>query len=204
MKKNLKNKKTQSGLIVTVLLVLVAIAAVVVLSAWIIPMVRNNLQTSGLRFDISMDRDGTFYDPDGSFTNLVGCSGCGSNQSATYIKVTRGTMGSAGSDTGASLYALKFIFQIGGKSFTYINSKVPGELESRTYYFALYGENKPDSVKIAPVVLVNGGQKTLEIADETQLRTVEGYVTVDKLERCSIPISGGRAEMPPVPAEVGC
>ena len=200
----MKNKKSQSGIIVTVLLVLVGIAAVVVLAAWIIPMIRDNLQTSGLRFDLSFDRDGTFYDPDGSFTNLAGCSGCGSNQSATYVKITRGPMNAADSDAGTSLYAVKFIFQIGGKSLTYINTDVPGELESKTYYFALYGENKPDSVKIAPVVLSGSGQKTLDVADETLIRTVDGYISVDKLERCSILVSGSIGNMPPVPPEISC
>jgi len=200
--KNKTSKKSQSGIIVTVLLILVGIAAVVVLAAWIIPMVRDNLQTSGLRFDVFIDRDGTFYDSDGSFANMTGCSGCGSNQSATYVKITRGAMSEAESDT-ASLYALKFIFQIGGRSITYINTHVPGELESRTYYFSLYGENKPDSVKIAPVVFVSGGQKTLEVADETQIKTADMYIGIDKIERCSTPLIGS-GDLPPVPSEAGC
>jgi hypothetical protein len=180
-----KNKRSQSSIIVTVLLVLVSIAAVVLLSAWVIPMVRDNLAASALHVDISMDRDGTFYNDN---TNLacpfIPATQCVSD-SKTYVMIKRGT-----SDT-TPLYAIKFIFKVGAQSLVYINKNIPAPAEYRTYSFALVGVNKPTSVQIAPVVLVNGAQKTLDIIDTVDLRTDSSSVLRYKLESCSSPANTG-------------
>jgi hypothetical protein len=111
--------------------------------------------------------------------------------------VTRGTAGLG------ELYGIKFIFQKGTTTFAYTNTHLPRELESRTYSFLLFGENKTDSVKIAGIALVNGKQVTLDVADEADLRTDTSIIPKDMLEECSVPVSP-TGRLPPEPPDVEC
>jgi len=194
MKNKIKSEKhSQASIIVTVLLILVSIAAVTILAAWIIPMVQTSLEARDIRVDISIDKEGTFYN-DGTAV-LGGCSGCDAT-AKTYVKLVRGP-------GMASLYGIKFIFDASGKAFTYINTNIPGELESKTYVFQLYGENKTDSVIVVPIALVNGRKVSLDLADKANIPVSSLTITLDKVEKCSSPVATG-GDRPPPPLMPGC
>jgi hypothetical protein len=198
MKLKQKIKKTQTSIIVTVLLVLISITAVVVFSVWILPLIRDSMAASKINVDISIDRSGTFYN---EVTNLD-CGGLGPldciDQPRTYVKINRG------SSESNALYAIKFIFHKGTDTFIYTNKRVPDIIESRTYSFMLSGVNKPDYVEIVPVVMINQKEKTLDIVDKANIGTDSIIVPKYKLEECSIPVSFASNNLPPEPGDVYC
>lgn len=186
-----KEERGQTAIIVTILLILVSIAGVVVISTWVIPMIKNSLSEGNLKADLSIDRDGTFYNPN-VLSDCGGITDCLKNP-RTYVKVTRGSTGVG------ELYAIKFIFHLGDQSLIYMNTNVPAPIESRTYSFYLVGENKTDSVEIAPVMLVDGNQRNLQVLDSISIRTDSMVVPLNKLERCSQPMNSNSGNFPSDP-----
>lgn len=191
-----ESKKSQEGIIVTILLILIAIAAVTVLAMWKIPMIKNNLAASNININIYIDKGSTFYNDRAGDWDCGGLYNC-VKEPRTYVKVVRGA-------DNAELYAIKFVFTKGTKTYMYLNTNVPQEIESRIYSFMLYGENKSDYVEIAPVVLVNGKQKTLPASEKADLRTSDAIISRDYLEMCSIPLASSSGEIPPEPIAADC
>jgi len=184
MQKNKKSKyrKAQTSVIVTVLLILIGILAAGFLGYWITKMIKDNISEQNIHVDLSIDRQYSFYNPSVINSMNYGCvSGC-VNESGIYLKINRGS-GSA------ELSGIRFIFEVGSGSLSYMNPNVPGELESKTYYFPLYEGNTPTKVKIAPIAKINGKEKVLDIVDEFTLRTLDDVIPLDKLERCSVLLS---------------
>ena len=186
-----KSERSQTSIIVTILLILVAIAGVVIIATWIIPMIKDQLSAGNLKADISIDREGTFYNENpGTDCMFDTCL----VDPRTYVKVTRGSTGTG------ELYGIKFVFHTGTRTLIYVNTNVPSPSESLSYAFLLVGENKTDSVDIVPIMLVNGKQKMLDISDSATIGIDTKLVPVDKLERCSLPVVGASGDFPPYPA----
>jgi hypothetical protein len=187
-----KSKRTQSSIIITVLLILVAIAGVLIMANWIIPMIKDNLASANLRVEISIDRDGTFYN-DGSNTDCGGVYNCVKDP-RTYVKVTR-----AAGDT-TQLSAIKFIFRKGDSIFVYTNHNVPAPVETKTYSFALFDANKTDSVELIPIVITSGGKtKSLDAVDKVDIKTDNSkLVSGSTLQPCSLPVATS-GSLPPYP-----
>lgn len=184
-----RNERSQTSIIVTVLLILVAIAGVVVIAAWIIPMIKDNLAAGNLKADISIDREGTFYNTDVPDCGLDVCL----PSPRTYVKVSRGSTGTG------ELYAIKFIFHKGDKSLIYINTNVPSPSESLSYVFLLVDENKTDSVDIVPIMLVNDKQKALDVADSALVGTDSRLIPLNNLQRCSQAVNADAGNFPSDP-----
>jgi hypothetical protein len=190
----LRNKRSQTSVIVVILLILLAIAGIVVLSAWVIPLVKNNLEAGNLKSDISI----------GSASFSEGNNDCGGlygdqcvRVPRTYVYVERA---SSSSSSTTPLQAIEFAFQIGSKTLVYYNRNIPGSSESRTYAFALYGNNKPDSVKIVPVVLVNGKEKLLDASEAVPLVTDNSIIPRANLQSCSILLTQEYSDLPTDPS----
>jgi hypothetical protein len=192
-------KKAQTSLIVTVLLILIAIAGVVLIASWVIPLIKENLSNANMPVGISIDREGSFYN-----TGTVTCEAwnqdmCdGVSDPRTYVKVDR-----VASDN-SKLVGIKFIFSVGSSNIVYINKNVPAPSEYRTYVFALSGASQPSSVKIAPVILSGSNEKTLEVSDEASLSLVNTIISLEKLEYCSTLISSTSDLPAEPPANWGC
>ena len=152
----IKNNKAQSELITTVLLILISIAAVVLVSTFVLNMVRQNLQgtdcfkTSG-QLSIDLTSKYTYYNPvldEVSVTidrgekdfNLTGLSISVGSAAVSKSYVVR----YSGSDAGISAY--------GGATLT-----LPGLSETRTYIINVASANLGTitNVKIAPIIYPN-------------------------------------------------
>jgi UDP-N-acetylmuramyl pentapeptide phosphotransferase/UDP-N-acetylglucosamine-1-phosphate transferase len=162
MFKSLKNHKSQTEVIVTVLLVLIGIIAVGLVSAWIINMVRSNLQgtecfntADQIKVDLG---DYTYFSASSNRTyvsisrgagdfNLTGfiitVSGAGSSQ--TY-NIKDGATGSA---SGVLLYPNS------------VNLVVPGLSGLKTYNLS-YTAGEVKKVKVVPIILTNNKEKVCE------------------------------------------
>jgi hypothetical protein len=185
-----KSKKSQSSIIITILLILICLTGISILAAWIIPMIKDNLAEAGANAKIYLNEEGTFYNENIFSDAECMYEGCIPSP-LTYVKVGR-------NQDESDLVGIKFIFKKGDKTFIYLNKKIPNNLEFKTYAFQLIGENKTDSVSIAPIVLVNGKEKTLSIADTLQLKTLSLAYPRVSLEYSSIPLSSSSGELPPV------
>jgi len=152
-----KNKKSQAEVITTVLLILISIAAVVLVSVFIINMVRTNLvstdcfKTAG-QFKINLDEGYTYYNTTGSVSPVV--------NKAVYISISRGEeainlsglMISIGSGQTAISYTVGSSSSTpSGVTLWNGNSPVlPGKSETRTY--RINSSDPISKVKIVPII----------------------------------------------------
>jgi hypothetical protein len=189
----LRNKRSQASIIITVLLVLLAIAGIVLLSAWLLPMIRDKLATADIKDEIAIQD--AYYG-----TGNTDCGGLSAEECVvapkTYITIKRAT------ESSANLHAINFVFQIGSRVLTYYNTNVPSLSEYRVYSFSFFGAGKPDSVKIIPVVTVNGRQKMLDVDDEATVRLDNTAIPRYQLESCSLALDMSNGEFPSEPS--GC
>jgi len=158
MKKEMEKggKKAQSNIIVTVLLVLIGLVAVSLLSVWIINFVRENTAFDNASLELFIEPSGTYTTADYLY------NGISAGESMVFVKVRRG----AGN---VELSGIKFIFyKPNGRIDSYTSQTIIGELESRTYYLSNNYKNYV-KVEIAPIVKVNGKEKTLAVTSSIDL-----------------------------------
>jgi len=157
------NKKAQTSVITVVLLVLVGIIAISILAVFIIHTVRENTSQENINVDLSIDPTGTFYDDAVSTAKFGSLSEQSNNVQVIYIKVKSNTDNSR-------LSGLKFVFNTAGNSVVCTTTNIPGMFESRTYK---YIAQKPDFIEMAPVVNVNGKEKTLVVMDKINIKAID-------------------------------
>jgi len=163
------NKRGQSNILTTVLLVLVGLVAVTILAVFIINLVRQNSQIENNKVELSIDYVGTFYD-----TTNTEAGGCivvnpGDCQSQViYVKINSNTNNS-------KLSALKLVFNIDGNSVICTTSDVPNMFESRTYK---YLAQKPDFVEIVPVINISGKEKSLVVVDKFDIKAINKSMNI--------------------------
>lgn len=145
------NKKSQAELITTVLLILISIAAVALVSVFIINMVRTNLvstdcfKTSG-QFRINLDEGYTYYNTTGGKAVYVSIS-----RGEEAINIT-GIIISIGTGQSTISYTIKQ-GSSNPSGVTLWNSSpplLPGKSETRTY--RINSSELVSKVKIVPII----------------------------------------------------
>ena len=169
IKKIWANKRSQSQVIVTVLLILIALAAVAIVSAFVIQLVRDNLsgtecfKTLG-QVEIDIENGLTYFYVDNN---------------SVYVSIERkqkdfnltGILLSLGNEQKTKAYTIK---QGDGTSdevtmYGYGDIEIPGKGEKRTYQVETspdFSTTPPNMVSIAPII-EKGRQ--CELADERTL-----------------------------------
>jgi len=165
-----KNKKSQSSIIVTVLLVLIGLVAVSLVAIWIIGFVRENTAFDNAHIELTIDPAKTFIAHDflmGSENpDTIWEDDSTMYESVALVKVSR-------ISGNAQLAGIKFIFtRDNGKTRTLITKFILGELESRTYYLKDFTDSfNYNLVEIAPIVQINGKERTLDVVARADLKS---------------------------------
>jgi flagellin-like protein len=152
-----KNKRGISPVIATILLILITVAAVSILAAFIYPMVKNNTQTATVCFDaqqqvqIETENGKTCFNesvslPDGTLVSDAKVS--------LQIKKNPGT--------NADISDIQVIFtdssgDTSSQKITEVSGMVPGDNEAKTYEFTTAGKTIA-KVAIAPIVKAGNTQ----------------------------------------------
>ena len=138
---SVKSKKGISAVVATVLIILITVAAVSIVWAVVIPMIKNNISASGTGEGVSIDTSEgyTVYD---------------SNTKIACVQVKR--------ESGEGIIGAQIIFDFDGNSETVIinSTDLPEVNQRKTYCYNLSAFGKPTSIKIAPVSIINGKQTT--------------------------------------------
>jgi len=152
---NLNDKKGVSGIVTVVLLILVAITAVALIAAFLIPFIKGSLTESQECFEVLGKVDVV----PGQFT----CLNATSNE--VQVRIKRGFTGDA------EISSLAVVFAGGGQSKRYDlvpggtptsirelsgdyedSLNLPGEGEENTYVFNVSTMTSVDTVEVSPVV----------------------------------------------------
>lgn len=173
-----KQKRAQTSIITMVILIIIGIAGVAVLSAFVFPMIKQSLEARDINPEISIVEDGTFYNNQAGLAANSGCSSGCLDKLKVYVKLKRGSS----SDI---LNSLRFIFLSDGETTTYYSYKIPEMLEERTYYFELTNVKALDEVRLAPVVLIKGSQKGLDVISDVVLKLDNNKKLPTNVESCS-------------------
>jgi flagellin-like protein len=139
-------KRGVSEIVTTVLIIMISVVAVGILWTTISPMIREALKSDFSNLDLHIGEDYTFYSPAAE---------------TMYVQVKRGV----GSLSDFNLSSIKIYIGWNGEDRVGTRTNVPGVGGSIVYAFNGL-PNKPTSVKIAPVVTVNGKQKIGKVTDE--------------------------------------
>lgn len=190
-----RDKKAQTSVITMVILIIVGIVAVSILGSMVFSMIKSSLEARDVNPEIIIVEDTTFYNSvSGSAANSGCIEGC-LDKLKVYVKLKRG------SNTDI-LDSLRFVFVGDGKSIIYWAPVIPKELEERIYYFELTGFKTLDSVKIAPVVLIKGDKKGLDVISQADLKldNSRGLPDINNVEACNR-ILETLDKLPPYPIE---
>lgn len=173
----MNSKKGVSAVVATVLIIMITVAAVGIIWAAIIPMVRNSIDRGTACFDAQSD---VSLVTDGGYTCIkaANCTNGTTNVPCSNISLQV----KKGPNTKVGLVAIEALVFVGGNSVTYrLNGSdvividavqsvgtvgaLPGSNEFKT--MNIWGQNIKDAVKvkIAPVVTVG---KTEEVCEATQ------------------------------------
>ena len=140
-------KRSQTNIIVTILLILIAIGAVALVGSFVYKFMRENAKFDNAKVDLSIDvsKGKPCYNP---------------SLSLLMLSVKRGT------DT-SNLTGIRFIATVNGKTeITLMTNKING-FESLQY--AIPVSAKPDSIEIAPLISIDGKEKLLAVIDKSDL-----------------------------------
>jgi len=139
----MRNKRGLSDVVVTVLIILLIVAAIAIIWAAVIPMIRTNIE--GSEKCISAD---VFIDSSSGYT----CTDLSKN--TTAVMVTRG-------GSNIEIREIMIIFNLEGNSYQRkVNAPAPGN--SITYYF-INMDFKPDLIRVAPIVKIGGRERQCDV-----------------------------------------
>ena len=163
------NNRGISAVVATVLIILITVAAVTIIWAAIIPMIKNNLDTTvclDAVSQVSIGSEGGYtcfeFDPDAKGL---------ANSGNVSVQVTRGA-------ADFDLAGVQIIVSEGGDTFSSINSTVTSsggskiDTNGQVVLFFSYDNTTtagPDKVEIAPIVSVGNTEKTCDVAASASL-----------------------------------
>jgi hypothetical protein len=156
-----KIKKSQTEVIVTVLLVLIGIIAVGLVSAWIVNMVKNNLQGTecfNTADQIKVDLGDYTYFSDSQNVTYVSVSRGSNDFNLTGFIITVSGLGDSQSYTIKDGAAASTLIKMYSNE---ANLKVPGISGVKTYNLT-YDVSEVKTVKIVPIILVGTKEKFCE------------------------------------------
>ena len=158
-RESVKSKKGISAVVATVLIILITVAAVSIVWAVVIPMIKNNISAPGTGEGVSIDTSNgyTVYD---------------SNTKIACVQVKR--------ESGEGIVGAQIIFDFSGNSETVIinSTDLPEVNQRKTYCYNLSEFGEPTSIKIAPISIVNGKQ-TIGAISTTVPNAPAGTVPAD-------------------------
>ena len=157
------NKRGVSAVVATVLIILITIAAVTILWAAVIPMLKEKLAFEEVGVDLTIETIGgyTVWDEENNLAS---------------VQVRRG-------NDDANITEVQIIFICDGESITFYES-APKQGQAKTYYYRLW--RKPSKVRVAPVYYAGETRKTggvLSSADLVKGRIdEEGKIIKERIE----------------------
>lgn len=164
------NKKAVSEVVSTVLIIMITVAAVGIIMAWVVPMIRNNVDKGSACFeaqsDISLVTDGGYTcivnNATGSLANGSVVSGFGN----ISLQIRKGP------STKITLAGIQVLVSVKGNTNSeMLNSSMLGNNEEKTYVISNTKYNNAESVKIAPIVKVGSTNQVCDIAQTVLLTT---------------------------------
>ena len=154
-KRKVMNKKGISAIVATVLIILITVAAVAIVWAAIIPMLRNQLESGTQCFDavsqiLISDAGYTCYD---------------ASTGNVSVQVERGAKN-------FNLVGIDVYVSSAGNTNTYsVTSSLPNVNEGRVYNIDVSSmSGNPDQIQIAPVISVGNSEKTCDVSSTVDLR----------------------------------
>lgn len=175
----MNNKKSQSSIIVTVLLILVGLVAVSIVAIWVIGFVRENTAFDNAQVELSIVAQESF---NGFYNNGD------DSENAVFVKVS-------GGQRNVELVGIKFVFTLqDGSNVVLETNRIMGLLETKSYYSILgYGTTGAKQVEIYPIVQIKGKERTLELASKSDLgkKTIASGTANAVLIDISVDESGG-------------
>ena len=131
--------KAQSSIIISIILILIALAALILVSRFVINFIKDKTQVEESDLSFYIDPAYTYFDS--SANNGLGI-GIENEIPIMLINLKK--------NSGVTEYnSLKFVFFSGSRSFNCYTNNVPSNLESKFYYVPL--SIKPDSFQIVPI-----------------------------------------------------
>jgi flagellin-like protein len=158
-----ENKRGISPVIATILLILITVAAVSILWAFVIPMIRENTETATVCFDaqqqmqIETANGKTCFKESVNSTGSPVFAGSSDNVSVQLRKVP--------GSSSAVIKDVQLIFtDASGETFSYrllsLNCSIPGDNEAKTCLISGLSEEKnPVQIAVAPIVRTGNTEK---------------------------------------------
>jgi flagellin-like protein len=135
-----RGKKGISAVVATVLIILITVAAVTMVWAFIIPMIKNSISTTNFDTDLSIVSSGGYTAFDNASSRLC-------------VQVKRGADNS-------NVNAVQFNVVSKGNSYTQTVIPAPSTNQQKTYCFNASGIRSIESVRVAPVFTEGNTKKT--------------------------------------------
>lgn len=146
----MNNKKGLSDLVNTVLLVVLTIVVIGVVSIFVFDLLkRDSFELSSINFNFGKIE--AHYNNEPVPSQVINAN---EFKETVYVSVERGV-------DNINLTGFKFIFSVGGNSYSCIRKNVPNNLETTTYAFksSIFNQ-KPEKVEVIPIVRFESKEKT--------------------------------------------
>lgn len=161
------NKKAVSEVVSTVLIIMITVAAVGIIMAWVIPMIRNNVDKGSACFDAQSDIS---LVTDGGYTcivnNATGWNGTGVSSGIGNISLQI----RKGPSTKIALAGIQVLVSVRGDTKSEVlNVSMPGNNEEKVYVVSNIKYNNAESVKIAPIVKLGSTNQICDISQTVPL-----------------------------------
>lgn len=157
------NKKAVSEVVSTVLIIMITVAAVGIIMAWVIPMIRNNVDKGSACFDAQSD---IALVTDSGYTCIInnatveGTSGYGN----ISLQIRKGP------STKIELAGIQVLVSLKGEtSSTILNASTLGNNEEKVFVISDEKYNNAESVKIAPIVKLGNSNQVCDISQTVLL-----------------------------------
>jgi flagellin-like protein len=163
------NKKAVSEVVSTVLIIMITVAAVGIIMAWVIPMIRNNVDKGSACFDAQSD---IALVTDGGYTCIINnATGWdGTNVTSGFGNISLQIR--KGPSTKIELADIQILVSNQGNTQSvYLNQTMPGNNEEKTYVISSQKYNNAESIKIAPVVKIGSTNQVCDISQTVPLST---------------------------------
>jgi len=160
------NKKAISEIVSTVLIISVTVVAVGIVMAWVVPMIRNSLDSGqaclAAQSDVSIPASGS-----NCVKNVIDEANSSNSTGTVYVTVKKE------SNAEVILKGVQVLVSVNGSSYSNIvndsNSTLPGLNEERTFEFTDARYISAEKVSIAPIVMIGKTSKTCKESQEVTL-----------------------------------
>lgn len=161
------NKKAVSEVVSTVLIIMITVAAVGIIMAWVIPMIRTNVDKGSACFDAQSD---IALVTDSGYTCIINNATAWNGTAVTSGFGNISLQIRKGPSTKIALAGIQVLVSTRGNTKSEIlNESMPGNNEEKTYVISSIGYNNAESVKIAPIVKLGSTNQVCDISQTVPL-----------------------------------